>query len=149
MLKRTIFVALAFSLAACGNGSSGPGPKNGGDGDGKGNGSKGGATASGKKVEEGSSVCVSELLGVRYAIEDVLEEFNLNVTGDCMFADVEIAEHGEPGAYEMKYRAVGEQWQSCKSKASDRVAFIKECADAIITSSGGGGGEGEGEGEEG
>lgn len=135
MLKRTLALALAVSLAACGPSSEGPDPKTGADA--KDGATTGGATAGGKKVEEGSSVCVSDLLGVRYAIEDVLEAAGLKVTGDCMFADVEIAEHGEPGGFEMKYRAIGEEWQTCSSKASSRTAFIKECTDAIISTGGG------------
>lgn len=135
MLKRTIVLALAACVAACGPTTDEPGPKNGGDGA-TGDGEKGSsAEATGAKVEEGSSVCVSNLLGVRYAIEDVLEQMGLKVTGDCMFADVEIAEHGEPGAFEMKYRTIGGEWQSCKSKADDRQQFVRECTDAIVTSS--------------
>ncbi len=137
MFKRTIVLALAVSLVACGNGSNGPDPKDGSNGK-PGEGPKAGATAAGAKVEEGSTVCVSNLLGVRYAIEDVLEEQGLKVTGDCMFADVELAEHGEAGNFELKYRALGGEWQSCKSTANDRVAFVKECTDAIIGTKGGG-----------
>lgn len=138
MLKRTIVLALAACLSACGPTTDEPGPKNGGDA--QGDGEKGStAEATGTKVEEGSSVCVSNLLGVRYAIEDVLSEMGLKVTGDCMFADVEIAEHGEPGAFEMKYRTVGGEWQSCKSKATERQDFVRECTDAIVTTSSGGG----------
>jgi hypothetical protein len=136
MLKRTILLTLVAGAVACGPPSNGPDPKTGGPGP-DGEDGKSGATATGKKVEEGSSVCVSNLLGVRYAIEDVLEEVGLKVTGDCMFADVEIAEQGEPGAFELKYRALGEEWQSCKSTAQDRIAFVKECTDAIVTTSGG------------
>ncbi len=148
MLKRTLLLTLVAGAMACGPSENGPDPKTGGDGP-AGKGDDGStAMATGTKVEEGSSVCVSNLLGVRYAIEDVLEEMGLKVTGDCMFADVEIAEHGEPGSFEMKYRAVGEEWQSCKSKKNDRVEFVRECTDAIVTTSAGGG-EGEGEGEEG
>ncbi len=150
MLKRTILLALAVSLTACGPSTNGEGPKTASDGAKGGDAAEGGgATATGTKVEEGSSVCVSDLLGVRYAIEDVLKEAGLKPTGDCMFADFEVSEQGEPGEFELKYRAIGDKWQTCKSAAEDRIAFVRECMDAIITSGGGGGGESKSEGEEG
>ncbi|MBW2459652.1 MAG: hypothetical protein JRI68_34485, partial [Deltaproteobacteria bacterium] len=68
----------------------------------------------------GTEVCVSGTSGVRYVIDDLLTERGLENSGDCMVADVEFEELGDAGAWELKYRATGEPWQSCKSTEQER-----------------------------
>jgi len=99
-------------------------------------GSKDGSSASGKPVFKGSldagtEVCITASSGVRYVIEDLLEERGLTVAGDCMLVDVELEEVGEAGAWELKYRAPGGEWQSCKSAVEERTAFLRECLGSL------------------
>lgn len=89
----------------------------------------------------GTEVCVSGTSGVRYVLDDLLTERGLENSGDCMVADVEFEELGEEGAWELKYRATGEEWQSCKSSDPDRTAFLRECLGSLGAEVQGGGGE--------
>jgi len=95
--------------------------------------------AAANQLEAGAAVCVENVVGIRYEIEDLLEERELKPVRDCMDADFQIAEEGQPGAFVMRYRKVGESdWQSCKSSSQDRAEFDQECLDAALGNLGGG-----------
>ena len=82
-------------------------------------------------LDPGTAVCLSEIAGVRYVIEDVLTELSLELADDCIGAEVELEEVGDAGAWELKYRAVGEKWQSCKSQEQERAGFLRECLGSL------------------
>ena len=81
-----------------------------------------------EELAAGASVCVEVLVGVRYPVEDALEEHGFEAAADCMFADAKLEEGGEAGAYFMRFQRVGEsEWQRCDSTAENRNDFIAEC----------------------
>lgn len=86
----------------------------------------------GGNLEAGTSVCISDLVGVRYALEDALEQHELAPSASCMGADVQLSEAGQGGAWIMKYRRVGEtKWQECRSEQDSRREFAAECIGAM------------------
>lgn len=97
---------------------------------------------SAQQLSAGAAVCVENVVGIRYEIEDVLEELDLKPVRDCYDADFQIAEEGGPGDFVMRYRKVGESdWQSCKSSSQDRTEFNRECLGAALGSLGDGSGD--------
>ena len=90
------------------------------------------------ELKPGTPVCLAGTAGVRYVLEDALAERQLELGEDCLSAEVELEEAGEGGAWELKYRAVGEEWQSCKSKEQERLAFLGECFGSLGAQIGGG-----------
>ncbi len=83
---------------------------------------------------DGQKVCIAELVGVRYELEDELVEQQLAPEQSCMFADIQLEETGEASAWVMRYQRVGdEEWQECKSSASDRAVFAEKCIGEMIS----------------
>jgi len=89
------------------------------------------------ELKAGTSVCMTTN-GVRYVLEDALTERQLEVAEDGLSAEVELEETGDSGAWELKYRAVGEKWESCKSDVDDRSVFLGECLGELGAQIGGG-----------
>ncbi len=85
----------------------------------------------GAQIAEGTKVCISGFVGVRYQLKDAITERGLEMAQDCMFADIEVAEEGDTGAWVLKHREVGGDWKECKSSAEDRTEFINECFGAM------------------
>jgi hypothetical protein len=84
-------------------------------------------------LQSGSAVCISELVGVRYPIEDELEKQALAVEGSCMVADVQLQEQGEPSAWVMRYQRIGDaDWKECKSNHAERGVFAAKCIGQMI-----------------
>ena len=132
---RAIVAVLAITATGCGGAKAG-GAEDASDID---EGAAGQSTAA-RQLKEGASVCLQKLAGVRYTLEDVLKENDLEPTADCMFADVQIEESGEAGKYVMRYKLVAENdWKTCESTAEERVAFARECTSMMVTEIGGGG----------
>jgi hypothetical protein len=76
----------------------------------------------------GSKVCISDLVGVRYSLEDELERQKLEPEADCMFADIQVQEQGAPSSWVLRYQRVGDgKWQECRSEASQRGEFARQC----------------------
>jgi hypothetical protein len=119
--------ALILSAAACGGSSSG-GANSADDVEGE-----GGPGSSGGALAEGTTVCISAVLGMRYPVEEALEAHQLEPVAQCMFAEVRLEEGGEPGAYFMRYQRVGDtDWKRCESTQQDRVPFVQECTLQMI-----------------
>ena len=90
-------------------------------------------------VDAGTTVCISELAGVRYTLEDVLVANELAPESTCMVADIELEETGEPTAWVMRYQRVGEtDWKECTSSAASRNEFAHECIGQMMSDLGGG-----------
>ena len=83
------------------------------------------------ELKAGTSVCLAGTAGVRYVFEDALSERSLELAEDCIAAEVELEETGEEGAWELKYRAIGDKWESCKSQEQERAAFLGECLGSL------------------
>ncbi len=125
-MKRLITLAVTLSLAAC----AAPGNKNADSPD--------DVAKRGGSLEAGTTVCLAGLVGVRYAMEDVLREQELEPEHSCMMADVQLEEQGEPSAWVMRYQRVGDgEWLECKSGAEEREAFAQECVSQMIADLGG------------
>jgi hypothetical protein len=78
-------------------------------------------------------VCLGDVIGMRYPVEDALRSHELEPVARCMFADVRIRETGAPGAYTLGYQRIGEtDWKSCESSQQDRAAFLDECVERIV-----------------
>ncbi len=93
----------------------------------------------GAALQGGTSVCISDLAGVRYALEDALERQDLSPADSCMGAQVQLSEHGKAKSWVMKYRRVGDpKWTECKSSEDSRRAFASECIGAMKGDLGGG-----------
>ena len=89
-------------------------------------------------LEAGTTVCLASLVGVRYELEDVLREQELEPEHACMMADVQLEEQGEPSAWVMRYQRVGDSdWLECKSGEDDRAAFAEQCISQMIADLGG------------
>ena len=138
MLKGIVVAVTVFAVAACGSKPS-TGAKSGDDADSPGSSSSSGEAAA--ELEAGTSVCVSALVGVRYHLEDALSEHGLEPVADCMFADVQIEEGGEAGAYFLRFQRTGESdWKRCDSAEEDRIAFLTQCTAEISVGADGGDG---------
>ena len=82
----------------------------------------------------GSKVCISDLVGVRYSLEDELERQKLTPEADCMFADIQVQEKGSPSSWVLRYQRVGDAtWQECRSEASQRGDFARQCIEQMRT----------------
>lgn len=89
-------------------------------------------------LNSGTTVCISELVGVRFALEDMLKERDLAPERSCMFADVQMKETGEARAWVMSYQRVGDSdWKHCKSSERSREAFAEECIGKMVSELGG------------
>jgi hypothetical protein len=138
MLKGIVVAVTVLAIAACGS-KSPTGAKSGDDADSPGSSSSSGESKAAGELAAGTSVCVSELVGVRYHLEDALTEHGLEPVADCMFADVQLEEGGEAGAYFLRFQRTGEsEWKRCDSTEEDRIAFLRQCTAEISASTGGG-----------
>ena len=89
-------------------------------------------------LEAGTTVCIAELVGVRYAVEDELAAQELAPEDSCMSADVQIEEKGEPSDWTMRYQRIGDaKWQECKSDVSVREDFVASCISQMRADLGG------------
>ena len=96
------------------------------------------ASKSKTKTMTGSKVCISDLAGVRYSLEDELERQKLTPAADCMFADIRMQERGSSAAWVLRYQRVGDaKWRECKSSEQARGAFARECIGQMIADLGG------------
>src|SRR5690606_16653407 len=87
-----------------------------------------------RTLAEGTAVCLQEVAGQRYAVEDVLKEHDLEPVDSCIRADVLVQEEGEAGAFTLRYQMMGDaDWKECSSSAEDRVTFRDECAGELVT----------------
>jgi len=90
------------------------------------------------KLQSGTTVCLSEVAGVRYQLEDKLREQDLTPDNSCTAADVQLEEQGEPTAWVMRYQRAGDaDWKECKSDKSDREVFAETCIAQMIADLGG------------
>ena len=125
-MKRLITLAVTLSLAAC----VAPGNKNADSAD--------DVALHEGSLEAGTTVCLAGLVGVRWAMEDVLREQELEPEHSCMMADVQLEEQDEPSAWVMRYQRVGDgDWLECKSGVQEREAFAQECVTQMISDLGG------------
>ncbi len=86
----------------------------------------------------GTKVCISDLVGVRYALEDALRQQNLEPTGSCTSAKVRLQEAGAPKAWILRYQRLGDsKWKECKSAEPERSAFAEQCIGQMLTDLGG------------
>ncbi len=100
--------------------------------------SKGAADVDKAGLNSGTTVCISELVGVRFALEDILKERDLAPEASCMFADVQLKESGTARAWVMSYQRVGDSdWKQCKSSEKSREAFAEECVGQMVSALGG------------
>ena len=89
-------------------------------------------------LKAGTTVCINELVGVRYTLEDALRDRELEPEGACMMADIQLEESGEPSSWVMRYQFVGDsKWAECKSGHQERVDFAEECINKMISDLGG------------
>ena len=125
-MRRLMVIAATVVIAACGakdNSANNPDDVEGG--------------ASGS-LEAGTTVCINELVGVRYTLEDALRERELEPEASCMMADIQLEESGDASAWQMRYQRVGdEKWKECKSEAQERAVFAEECINQMIEDLGG------------
>jgi hypothetical protein len=85
-------------------------------------------------LKPGTTVCISEIAGVRYALEDELVAWDLAPESSCMAADIQLEESGEPKAWSMRYQRIGDaKWLECKSAKDSREAFAEECISRMMT----------------
>jgi hypothetical protein len=96
------------------------------------------ASAPHGSLEAGTAVCIAEIVGVRYALEDILAGADLEPADSCMSADVRLEETGEPSAWVMRYQRVGDaKWLECKSDLQEREQFARECVGQMRSDLGG------------
>jgi hypothetical protein len=89
-------------------------------------------------LNSGTKVCISDLVGVRYTLEDVLRQQNLEPTGSCTSAKVRLQEAGTPKSWIMRYQRIGDaKWKECKSSEQERSAFAEQCVGQMKTDLGG------------
>lgn len=124
-----VFIA---TLTACGGGGSEPNTAD--DVDAAAPGKPGGGSLGPRTLAEGTAVCLQEVAGQRYAIEDALKEHELEPVDSCIRADVLIKEEGAAGAFTLRYQMMGDaEWKECSSSADDRLDFLDECASQLVT----------------
>ena len=125
-MRRLIVVAATMAIAACATGKKNATSPDEVEG------------ASAGQLSAGTTVCINELVGVRYTIEDALRERELEPEGSCMMADVQLEESGEANAWVMRYQRVGDaDWSECKSDAPEREVFAEDCINQMISDLGG------------
>ena len=89
-------------------------------------------------LKAGTTVCIAEVVGVRYAIEDALTDNELAPEDSCMTADVQIEETGEQNAWTMRYQRIGDaKWLECKSDVPVREDFVAQCVSQMRSDLGG------------
>ena len=87
---------------------------------------------------DGTKVCISEVAGVRFALEDALREQELTPEMSCVSADVQLQESGEPRAWVMRYQKIGDaDWRRCESTEEARDNFAQACIGQMIADLGG------------
>ncbi len=92
----------------------------------------------GAAVQAGTKVCISDLAGVRYALEDALREQKLEPARSCTSAKIRMQEQGAPRAWILRYQHVGDRdWKECRSAESERHAFAEQCIGQMLTDLGG------------
>jgi hypothetical protein len=126
----TVGAVVIVTLTACGGGGSEPNTADDVDAaPGKSGGSRGART-----LAEGTAVCLQEVAGQRYAVEDVLREHSLEPVESCIRADVLVKEEGQAGAFTLRYQMMGDaEWKECTSSEEDRLAFLDDCAARLVT----------------
>jgi hypothetical protein len=136
---RHLLILAALVVTACGGaGTKGANSadEEGGDGDGDAAGQS--SAKSGGTLEAGTTVCINELVGVRYQLEEALEAAELAPEDSCMTADVQMEEKGGPNDWTMRYQRVGDaDWKECKSSQEARDAFANECISQMVSDLGG------------
>ena len=86
-----------------------------------------------------TTVCISELAGVRHTLEDLLVAKELVPDNTCLVADIQLEETGEPSAWLMRYQRAGDaDWMECKSSVVSRNEFARECIGQMMSDLGGG-----------
>lgn len=123
-------IAVLAMCAACGK-TGGKGAETPDGEEGAGDDAAEGNASAESDIAEGTKVCISGFVGVRYQLKDAITERGLEAARDCMFADIELLEEGDTGAWVLKHREVGGDWKECKSSAEDRGEFINECFGAM------------------
>jgi hypothetical protein len=89
-------------------------------------------------LQAGTKVCISDLAGVRYALEDALREQKLEPARSCTTAKIRLQESGARGAWIMRYQRVGDRdWKECRSAESERHAFAEQCIGQMMSDLGG------------
>jgi hypothetical protein len=92
-----------------------------------------GGTKSAMTISEGSAVCVDQMIGQRYVVEDALSAAGLEPVDDCMSADVVLQESGDAGAYVLRYQMVGDaEWSTCESAREDQTSFLESCMSEML-----------------
>ena len=90
-------------------------------------------------LEKGTKVCISEVAGVRYDLEEAMRERDLTPEYSCVSADVQVEERGEPRAWVMRYQRIGDaKWRECRSSQEERFDFADRCLGEMISKLGGG-----------
>ena len=89
-------------------------------------------------LHAGTKVCISDLVGVRYALEDALRQQDLEPTSSCTAAKVRLQESGAPNAWILRYQRLGDsKWKECKSSERDRGVFAEQCIGQMRSDLGG------------
>lgn len=124
-MKRAIIVAvLALGSVGCTAASGGS--------------AKSAVDADSSGLNAGTKICISELAGVRYTLEDVLRAQHLEPARSCTVAKIRLEESGAPRAWIMRYQHIGDgKWKECKSNAAERSAFAEQCVGQMLTDLGG------------
>jgi hypothetical protein len=117
-------IAVCFFATACG---AGPQPKpSAAD-------PKGSEEADSPKLTAGATVCINEVAGIRYVVEDMLRARSLELADDCMGADLRVQEKGKEGAWVFRYQVPGDKdWRACESQQKERSAFLEDCGDELV-----------------
>jgi hypothetical protein len=96
------------------------------------------AAAAKVALQTGTKVCISEVAGVRFALEDALRAYDLTPEYSCVIADVRMRESGEPRAWVMRYQKIGDaDWKQCQSSEEARDVFADNCIGKMIADLGG------------
>lgn len=129
----TVGAVLIATFAACG-GSSGSEPNTADDAEAGDPDKSADANLGPRTLAEGTAVCLQEVSGQRYPIEDALKAQDLEPVDACIRADVLIQEEGQAGAFVLRYQMVGDaEWKECTSSVEDRLVFLDECTSQLVT----------------
>src|SRR5690606_21767703 len=123
----TVGAVLIVTLAACGSGGAEPNTAD--DAEAADSGKSGDGGLGPRTLAEGTAVCLQEVAGQRYVVEDVLKEHDLEPVDSCIRAVVLVQRDGVAGAFTIRYPMMGDaDFMKCSLTDDDRLTFREDCA---------------------